>query len=162
MKRSLSLMLALLMLLSSCGSQTAETQSGGQNAPAETQSGVETAPAETVPEETIPEETELTPDLPDVTYDGEKLNVLTRIGSWAYDVSDVFSEELTGEVWNDAIFNRNLKLEETYKIELVEHQNSQPSIAFQNDVMGGLHTYELVAEMMKDMMPLALENYCLD
>lgn len=157
MKRSISLMLTLLMLLSSCGSQTAETQSGGQNAPAETQSGVETAPAETVPEET-----ELTPDLPDVTYDGEKLNVLTRIGSWAYDVSDVFSEELTGEVWNDAIFNRNLKLEETYKIELVEHQNSQPSIAFQNDVMGGLHTYELVAEMMKDMMPLALENYCLD
>ena len=157
MKRSLCLMLVLFMLFSSCSNQPVETQSGEESAPAETLPVVESVPEETAPEETLP-----APDLPDVSFDGENLNVLTRVGSWAYDVGDVFREDLTGEVWNDAIYNRNIQLEEAYKVELKEHPFSEPSAAFQSDFLGGLHTYDLVIEQMMEMMPLALKNFCLD
>lgn len=161
MKRSLSLMLALLMLLSSCSNQPAETQSESESAPAETQSGGETAPTETAPAETVPEETEVSP-IPDVTFDGQDFGVLHRLGSWAYDVGDIFVEELTGDVWNDATYNRNIKMEDKYKFTFADYPSGDPASAFKADILGGLRTYDVMLDQMTTIMPMAMENYCYD
>ncbi|MBQ8641544.1 MAG: hypothetical protein IJ480_04945 [Clostridia bacterium] len=98
-----ALLLAMLItpVLTACGEETAET----------------TAPEETV-QETVaaePEETGYRADyLPDVTYDGYQYRIIS------YDEYPAHVEEITGEVVDDAIFQRNTLVEETYDIEIVQ------------------------------------------
>jgi len=102
MKKQLALFLALLMMGSSfaaCGS--AET---GTETTADPAAGKETTAEETVDP--------LADNLPEADYGGYKF----RITTW-YD--KVGLEESTGEVLNDAIFRRDLAVEERYNIDIV-------------------------------------------
>ena len=85
MKRTLALVLALLLLLPACSSNNPE-EIAGETVSAEVSANEGTA------EEAVPEETEYAPDLPDVKYDGEEFRVLYRTSSHSYAVDDVFVE----------------------------------------------------------------------
>lgn len=112
-KRILSCALLLLMLLTTaCGGQTSSPAS--TNAPA-TGSGDEVASTE--PEETgVP----LYPDyLPEKNYDGYNFLMASyedRIVLTAY------AEELTGDVINDALVERNHMVEEKYNVKITAQQ----------------------------------------
>ena len=66
--------------------------------------------------ETEPEETELKPDLPQKDLDGYEFTVYSRDAE--HHTKEVFSEELNGEVVNDAVFQRNLAVESAYNVKL--------------------------------------------
>ncbi|MBQ3176278.1 MAG: hypothetical protein IJB52_00495, partial [Clostridia bacterium] len=103
-KRITAMLLAamLLSVLASCGGgETVEETTAAENA-------VQKTAAET-------EETRYTADyLPAVTYDGYQYRIIS------YDEYPAHVEELTGEVIDDAIFERNTLIEETYDIAIVQ------------------------------------------
>ncbi|MBR4959758.1 MAG: hypothetical protein IKY52_02560 [Clostridia bacterium] len=88
-----------LPVLTACGDSANDPQTTEQT-------GTDTAAAET-------EETAYKADyLPDVTYDGYVYRII------AYEEYPAHTEELTGEVIEDAIFQRNSLIEETYDIDI--------------------------------------------
>ena len=116
--RILSLILTLLLtapVLSSCSESAVNT---------ETTAPVESS-ADPAAVETLPEETELQPDLPDITFDDQSFTILT---SGVMDAGqdwvtyDIWVESMNGEVINDTVFERNLYLEDTYKIKFAEYK----------------------------------------
>ena len=117
MKKRISLLLAVLLFLSAFGCSNkpaaedgADAQTGG--APA----AEEIAPAETKPETLYPSD-----DLPEgLSYDGTTVNVF----GWSGPVLvEFYVEEQNGEIVNDAIYARNMAVEErlgitlTYRLE---------------------------------------------
>lgn len=102
MKKWITILLVASMLLSmaACGSTAPET-------PAETDT------AAVIETETETEE-KLTDGLPDVDCGGRSYRIATFEGY----TDEFFTEELTGEVENDAVFNRNARLEERFNISI--------------------------------------------
>lgn len=104
MKKPITIVLALMLLLTSCGG-TAEVK--------------ETAAADTALQtETV--ETEQTPTLPeDLTFGGADFNLLS---SYYNDYCKITKEEATGEVLNDAIYDMEIRTEERLDINIIEDQ----------------------------------------
>ena len=106
-KRVIAL-LSVATMLTACSETTVETEEKTL-VPVEDTVAVETA-----------EETEdphpFTANLPEVNYNGYVFNIMGEIQSDHYD-----AEELTGEGINDAVYQRNLSVEEKYNIDLQYH-----------------------------------------
>ena len=102
MKRKYAFLLALLMLLPSCAAEQEETT-------ADTSAAADTS-AETEPEteklylDNLPE---------DLNFGGSNFNMLIREEK----VNDTISEEMIGEIVNDAIAERTLMLEDRFDIQ---------------------------------------------
>lgn len=141
-KKLTALLLAALILssaLASCGEQTSTTPSGSDSSSA---SGETTAAAE----ETVPEETEIKPDLPEADLQGYSFRVLTR--DTDHHIKEVYATELNGEVVNDAVYTRNLNVEETYnvKLEAVEVTEAPETVMqeeFRRIVMAGDDAFDV-------------------
>lgn len=130
MRRNISFLLVLTMLLASCGTGTT----------AETTSDTSTAVDAATDVET---ETTLTADLPDTRYDGTTITYLT-----AEPYVDHFRliTELTGEPLSDAAFNRNLAVEERLGVtfDAVQVDVSSVATTLQNAVAAGDAVYSYV------------------
>ena len=105
MKRTLALILAMLVslpVLASCGGTAAETE-----------------PTDTTSADTVPAETEsprLSDDLPATDLDGWTMRILSH--SDHLSTEDTFyAYELTGEVVNDAIYERDIAVKERFNCE---------------------------------------------
>lgn len=104
MKRTLSLLIAMLValpLLASCGGADAETDAA------------DTA-ADTTPVETEP--TRLSDDLPDVDLEGWTMRFLSH-GDPLSNEDTFYAYELTGEVVNDAMYQRDIATKERFNCE---------------------------------------------
>ncbi len=108
MKRLLSAMLALCLLLPSCAGGQEEPESPAQQSAAP--SAQEVPAAETEPEET---ERVLWENLPEMTLDGYEFRFLEspRWADTGATVPHGNVEELNGEAINDALYNRNRAVE---------------------------------------------------
>lgn len=113
-------LVTLLPTLLSCAAEEAETTPAAD---------LSTDTVETV--ET--EETELMPDLPDMDFGGEDFMFLTSNKDDTNGVDwityDVWVESSTGDVINDAVFERNAYLEDTYNIVMKEFQGVTETLA---------------------------------
>ncbi len=114
MKRMLCLLLVIFMLipLISCSNNTLTE---------ENQSDTETL------EETELEDTRVYPSLPGKDYEGVNITIVNMdntIPIWAQ--RDIYSEELNGEIINDAVFRRNRNIEEKYNLNIVSNQALDP------------------------------------
>lgn len=152
-KKLLALLLAVLMLvpaMTACG--------GGEN--------TETAPAagETAPDETEQTETELRDDLPDgLKFTGETFTILSREDlQWE---NEMVTPELTGDIVNDAIYNREITVEE--RLDVAIDAFKTPGIwgnenAFfdkiRTAVQAGDSSYQLVAGYAYFVTALATEG----
>lgn len=106
-KRSLSIMLLTAMIVSavSCGSESSQSDTSAPDT---------TVPAETTPADPLAEREALDDGLPEKTYGGATFTVATETGlEWT-----VIQEESTGDVIDDAIYKRNLAVEDRFKIKL--------------------------------------------
>lgn len=118
----IALLLAVLMVLpavAACGkTEDTPADTTTQNAATTT----EAASAET----TAPVETnkyEIGDELPEnLDYKGEELHFYSRGRDWCKDVVDV--ADLTGEVINDAVYNRNAVVEDRLNFKIVDHKDS--------------------------------------
>ncbi|MBQ4575086.1 MAG: extracellular solute-binding protein [Clostridia bacterium] len=108
-KRIASLLLAMIML-AACG----------EPADKQTEQNAQTTAA--VIEETTAEETRIEPNLPDITFDGADFTHLGTGGTSVYQVyyatNDLWAEEEIGEPLNDAVYRRNVAVEDKYKVKI--------------------------------------------
>ena len=116
MKRTPAFFLAmLLMLTASCSRTPAEQAETEYTAPI-------AEPAQT--EETAAEETELQPDIPEgYSFNGATFTIMNNdypVPGWAQ--FDIDAEEMNGTTINDAVFNRNTKVESVYDCEIVGYK----------------------------------------
>ena len=108
MKRISTLALALLLLLSSCGGVTEETEAAADTSAVETE-------AETGPLTEMEKRALVKDDLPDKDFGGMQFRISTKKGT----LYEIDAEELTGDLLNDALYDRNLRIEERFNVEIV-------------------------------------------
>jgi len=135
MKRNLTIILALLLLLSSCNNTNTEesTQNSGSN--------------ENEISETAAPETELTDTLIDKDFGGATYTTLAAVEQWQ---NKIYADGLTGESFSDSIYERDREIEDRYKVkftpEIVNGYSAGMSIVadkLKGTVMAGDGSYDL-------------------
>ncbi|MBQ2726832.1 MAG: hypothetical protein IJF78_14100 [Clostridia bacterium] len=148
-KRLLAAILAALMLMpalaacseSNAGTNTDETKPAG--------SGADAAVTETEePEKELTdlEKRQLIPDdLPDNKYDGAEFRVYTSNASFADYEGEIVSEEITGDACNDAVYNRNIKIEDRFDVKIAVSSDSAPQDMPRTLSQSGTDDYHVIA-----------------
>lgn len=137
-KRITALILAALMLaptLASCGESEVNVPE------TETQQTEETAaaPADVTEETEGPSDydlRQLIPDnLPEKNFDGEEFRIMTDPAE-DY-ISEIISEELNGDACNDAVYNRNVKVEDRFGVAIKAIEQVDPNYVVGTFVKAG-------------------------
>ncbi len=138
MKQKLTaLTLTLLLALSSCAAQ-----SGEEPAQTEPLSGGDAAEAQAAGDEAEAEETVLKDGVPDsLKYDGATIRIFVSNGSGQNEEMYAGKGELTGDVENDAVIQRNTTAEDRLDIDL--EYVGEPTGAW--DTIGGILTRFVMA-----------------
>ncbi len=159
MKRTLSLVLALLLLVSAtaCGNTSEQTPVSADNPVS--------APAEEAAEETEAPETELTDNLPEKDYEGRAVQLLTSAEQW----QEFYNSEQTGEVMDDAVYERNLAVEDRFGVKLnYQVFNGYTAgmdavkTALSGSVMSGGGDYDLLVGSSSYIIPLVADSLLAD
>ena len=158
MNKKLCILLALLMLASTA---TACGDSGASETTADT--AADNTAAETV--ET--EETEnFDPGLPAKDFGGRTFTFMTKNDeSWSdWKESSIYYPELTGEVLNDAVFNRNSYVQETYNVVLAEYAPSSGNFVKEAEtaVKTGDTTYDVIMPPLNNAGTLVQSGYLMN
>ncbi len=152
-KSILALLLASLMLMSavSCG------DAGSDETTADT-SSAQTDAVETEPEITFES---VAAGYQDRDYGGYTFRVGVRdVVDWQ--TMDVIAEEVTGEVINDAVYNRNVALEDAMNIKVTEIRHDVPTDQLKQAVTPGTDDYDTVTDGLASSSPLVAQNMLLD
>ena len=119
-KRIFCALLSALLLMSSCGSGATQ-QGGGETGT----SGADTTSAETTKHGLI---SKLTPELKEkLGLDGYEFNVFLRTAESIWSLKDVVATEENGDVLNDAVFKRNIWLEDNYGFKITAGYSADTS-----------------------------------
>ncbi len=135
--RNLSFFLASLLTLgaASCGNGgTAETTAGGESTP---------DAAET--------------EAPHIRYDGRSFRIL----SFEYGLTDLASGEMTGDIVNDAVFERNARVEEEYGVRLEIMNGGADGDLRENavsSILAGDDSFDLLVQHVVQLGAMSLEN----
>jgi len=152
MKKYLTILLAVLMLcpvITSCsGTQEEDTAQ-------ETDGAMESA----IENETLIQEKTYIRESKD--FDGKTFNVIADLetGNNLY-YDDLTIGEETGEVLNDAVFRRNLKVIEDYNVKLTSSCVTESEAQMVNAVSAGDSAYDAAAFRLNDAYKYT--NYCVD
>ena len=164
MKRTLCLTLAMLLCLSvlvACGSKSEEsvttTVAELTSISAETTTAVVTEEAE--PLDPIANRT-LEDEVPEYNFGGAKFRTLVQTEQ----AHDIFVESQNGEMLNDALYNRNLMIQERFNIVIESSMGVRKDIekAITASVSSGDDTYELVLQQMFRSCSSAVAGHFLD
>ena len=138
MKNTLILLLAAILAagsLTACGDSATET---------------ETPAADTTPVETETDDSwrETSDELGDITFDGRSYNVLYRDED--EHLREITAEELTGEIINDAIYNRSEQIMERFNVTigLVPVAENNLNNTFSNSVTAGDRNFDIAFQHM--------------
>jgi len=134
LKKTVSFLCALLLTLplAACASEPAD------NGAADT-TAADTETAETTAEP------EFVYEYAEADFEGEDFVMLNTAQTYGF-YSNLDFEEATGDALDDAIYERNRKVEEIYNLKFVvneEHQTSNAHVAFQNAVLAGDSAYDV-------------------
>ena len=157
-KRILALILASLMLLSAAACSDSGTN---EETTADAAVAVEDIPAAENPES---EETGPVAELPDKTYDGEEVMFLTSLNTgydW-YTSYEIYAEEMTGQLINDAVFQRNNTIEELLDIKIAETKLENCHTTAKSSITAGDKQFDVVMPYMNNSISLAVEGSLLD
>lgn len=157
-KFKLALILAGIFILSTLVISSCSDESTNDNT-----NNTVTTTTETEAEET----TVLYPELDAVDYGGIDFNILTQPREkWAdwedWGHRDISAEEPNGDIINDAVYNRNLKVEEKYNVKIVEIKNENFDTAVKNSVMSGDYMYDIVCPPSMTLPTFAQNGYLYD
>ena len=146
MKKTACFLLILSAMLAACG-ETAAPSSETTAAPDTT---------------TAAPETELVPDLPDKTYDGKTFTAYIRDDNYRRESFTV--EEATGDVLNDAIFDRTRNVEERFGIDIKTHITSGDALGSNSKsaILAGDDEYQLISAFFRTSITFASEELCCD
>lgn len=155
----LFIILFTVVLIASCGDNSTVLDKESDN----TNNNEETIDGNTT------EETRLNADLPtDIDYNGYEFKVLhwshSAWESTARASRDIFAESQTGDPINDAVYLRNMKVEETYnvKILLQKEELGTMSTTIINNVSAGDDTFDVVYPRLYEGASLMTQGLFLD
>ena len=158
-KRSLALLLALAMLLPmaiACG----KTEEPAATTTAATTAATEATAAAT--EETTTEGYNVKDNLPeDLKFTGKTISVISRGRDWCKD--EVSVENLTGDVINDAIYNRNAAVEDRLGVKIVNYlttgtDNYEITETIRKQVQAGTDEFNLFANSVYATIMYTADN----
>ncbi len=144
MKHAAALLLALSLLLSlfACG-KTQNPAPESDPAPTDT-----AEPVDTPAEDTTADDGMMHPNVPEITFGGAEFHILQHGYSFEY-----IAEEIKGEQLNDAIYNRNIAIEDRYEVKITAETGETdymnpglPMRRLDRDVMAGETSYQMIAE----------------
>ncbi len=156
MKKYMSILLLAALLtaaLASCGNAPAETEADTAATAVETETMVET--------DTIEARQAVSDEIPELDFKGEEYRVLSNDSNAWY----IVMEELTGDVVDDAVYNRMLAVSERFNVEIVHEDGGaydQIGVTTKNTVQSGDDIYDLVASHYVQMGIDTLNNVYLD
>ncbi|MBE6724595.1 MAG: hypothetical protein E7576_05255 [Ruminococcaceae bacterium] len=97
----------------------------------------------------------------DRDYGGYSYRIADRAsGDWM--TFDVYAEELTGEVINDSVYNRNIVLEDTMKIKIVEAPMDGVTNTVKNSITAAADDYDIFTDGLNALAALVTQRYILD
>ncbi len=140
---SLVLLLSASLLLAACGNT---------EPPAETTALTDTA-------QTTPIQSELMPDIPNVTFEGEEFRIMYRYGAASYNIEDIWVEDMNGEIVNDTVWERNNAVEEKFGLTIVPLPETSPMAKLRTNVLANDDFCEILADRKYELFPLILEDY---
>ena len=149
MKKFTILPLALALILTSCGAEKLPDETtAGDTTTAAGESG---------------ETTGLSAELPDADYGGYEFRVLIRPKTTVDWAGDMFRES-SGDVLDDAVYNRNQAVEEKLGVKLVKVESSDANYAGdgKNSILAGDDAYDLIMPHTRTAFGYAEEGLCLD
>jgi hypothetical protein len=157
MKKTLAIVLALLMLvpaLASCSEQTSGEDTSATVAPTAGE------------EETLPEETEAPDPFEDIDFDGREFRFYTSVDETDATNADKFIRglgETNGEIVNDAVYARNLFVSEllgiTLKFTEANFSYSNHEASIKSLVMAGADEFDVITQDLMALSGLASGNF---
>jgi len=114
--------------------------------------------------ETIEETTKLEPVLPDKTYDGETINFLTERNTgydW-YTSKEIYAEQQTGELFNDAVYIRNTQIEDRFNVKITQNCVENASSVASRSLTAGDTEYDVMMPYMNYVISLPQQGFFLD
>lgn len=152
MKKIISVLLLAAMLISAAAG-CAESAEKTENTPSVTVSETD--------EETEEEKEKL--DLPDRNLDGFTVTFITK-STGAFASLDVGMEEETGDGYNDAVYKRDLTVEDKYncKIECEFSPGSTPIADAKNTIKANDDYYDVIYDGLGNIFSLAMESLAID
>lgn len=155
--RSLALLLLIVLLigvviLPACSAQTDETAAT-----------ITTAETAAVTEDEGNKRINAKDSLPgDLNFNGQAIRVMSRGGDEDV-IIEFFSEQQDGDVVNEAVYKRNLSVEERLNVKMVltmttSTRHAGDADAIRNSVTAGSDDFDLIANHMHYIMPLGLDN----
>ena len=156
-KASVKIFIIFLMILSnfimfSCNDEAAENDNENINNVTETEiPGFSEAAAAGKSDQQI------IPNLPEMDFEGKIYRVLGRLSEALPQFTnfEIASEAITGEPVNDAVYNRNIKLEDMYNVVIEQALNEDPGAVLKKSVTAGEDNYSLVFLTQEPMGTMA-------
>lgn len=97
----------------------------------------------------------------DRNYDGYAYRIADRAsGDWM--TFDVSAEEITGEVINDSVYNRNAVLEDTMNIKIVAVPFDSVTSSVKTSITSGTDDYDTFTDGLNSLAPLITQHMILD
>ena len=139
-----AILLISLILSASCGSAQSNPVAGEETTSAETTTSEETT------------EARIEPTLPDKRWEGYKFRVLTRGDTNVHWKSkDIAATEENGDVINDAVYARNMKIYDRFGVEMVDIPSPNDtwdlSTPLRKSVMAASDDYDMVSSGYNDV-----------
>ena len=166
LKRTMAMLIALLMLvptLASCSDNT-PAESKETTPQQETSQTAESTDASA--DETTAEDERIKPNIPEsADFGGDTITFLHWYNAaWTETVRqsrDIYSEGITGEAINDAVYNRNVKIEDAYKVKIALQLEQSTDIASMvgQQVTAGDSTYDVVYQLLSAAPALIQKSY---
>lgn len=147
MKYRIMALLLIMGILNSCAAGTSESNTEQTTVAAE-----ETTEAVT---ERVPAPTHL----PEVDYTGKTFTILYCGEENPYILNDLLSDGTNGEIINDTVYERNLKLEAKYGVTLAGIPKNEAYLTAKQEILGGNASFDIICDQMVTMQTLAAESY---
>lgn len=166
-RRLFAAVLAVLMLLpglAAC-SDPASGESAATTAPAVTSAPVSTdtepvttePPAETVDLSHLPEK---------LRFDGEQVRFLdvndAGPNGFYWDTIDIYAADITGEVINDAVFKRNVWVEERFGVKITETKVADVAAEIEKAINAQNDLYDVLLGNLNQVSKLTTKKYLLE
>lgn len=152
-KRIIALILAALMLAAStsCSSESKEA--------AKTTAATGQASEES--QETSAASEQILPDLPEMNFDGAKMRFLSREvkDTVVRYYSEIASDNMDGEIMNDSVYERTIRIEETYGVDITDQTADDVAKTYKNSYSAGEDKWDVVVDGFSSAVSFASFGY---
>ena len=153
----LSTLLLIGILLTSCG----DTGGGAVLSETQADTAAVTNVEEVITETEKPKIPE--PELPDIQYDGEDFVFLIRSrDANSYRELHVYTDQMDGEVVNDAVYARNMLVEEKFNVKVTILEQADEYSTATKLILAGDNSFDAMYNTRASLGKLAADGYLVD